>query len=82
LKKFLNRKEEVRHTPSYWEAGTVNTLLDHNDWEGEIREVKCFSNFVIGITLSSKTHGLRSSREDSTLVHILWRTLEEVKDLS
>jgi len=29
--------EEVRHAPSYWETGTVNTLLDHNDWGGEIR---------------------------------------------
>jgi len=74
--------EEVRHAPSYWETGTVNTLLDHNDWEGEIREVKCFSNFVKGITLSLQTCGLGSSREDSTLVHTLWRTLEEVMDLS
>jgi hypothetical protein len=48
----------TRHTPSYWETGTVNTMLDHNDWEGEIGEVKCFSNFLKRITLSSQTHGL------------------------
>jgi hypothetical protein len=73
--------EDVRHASSYWETGTFNTLLDH-DLEGEIREVKCFLNFVKGITLSSQTLGLGSSREDSTLVHTLWRTLEEVMDLS
>jgi hypothetical protein len=46
--------QEVTHAPSYWETGTVNTLLDHNDLEGEIKEVKSFSNFVKGITLSSQ----------------------------
>jgi len=35
-------------------------------WEGEIREVKCSSTFMIGIDLSSATHGLRSLKEDCT----------------
>jgi hypothetical protein len=35
-------------------------------WEGEIREVKCSSTFMIGIDLSSATHDLRSLKEDCT----------------
>jgi hypothetical protein len=48
------------------EINNIQTLLDHMDWEGEIREVKCSSTFVKGKKLSSSTHGLRSLREDCT----------------
>jgi len=44
----------------------TKTMLDHMGWEGEIREVKCSSTFMIGIDLSSATHGLRSLKEDCT----------------
>jgi len=46
--------------------GVCETLLDHLDYEGEIREGTCSLASVKGKDLSSPTHGLRSLREDST----------------
>jgi hypothetical protein len=40
----------------------IETLLDHMDWEGGIREVKRSSTFIKAMDLSSPTHGLRSLR--------------------
>jgi exonuclease III len=44
-------KLEIKH---------IKTLLDHRDWEGGTREVKCSSTFLKGMNLSSPTHGLRT----------------------
>jgi hypothetical protein len=44
----------------------AETLSDHRDWEGEIRVVKCLSNFQTGINFLSSAFSLRSLREDCT----------------
>jgi hypothetical protein len=38
----------------------ITTLLDHIDWEGGIREVKCLLTFV------KETHGSKNLKEDCT----------------
>jgi hypothetical protein len=48
------------------EVNHTETLLDHMDWEGEIREMKCLLTLVKGMDLSSPTHRLRSLSEYCT----------------
>jgi len=48
------------------EMNHTETLLDHMDWEGEIREVKCLVTLVKGMDLSSPTHHLCRLSEDCT----------------
>ena len=43
----------------------TKTILDHTNWEGEIRQVKCTSTPMKGMDLSP-IRGLRSLREDCT----------------
>ena len=50
----------------WFEMNHTETLLDHMDLEGEVREVKCLSTLVKGMDLSSPTHCLRRLSEDCT----------------